>query len=265
MTAVAFSPPVQPNSSVSAPYVLAQSAVPVLLAPNATWNNSSGSFTLGTALPATFSDGLWIYFSGVGVNSSGGGPTSSGLYWCVMLSTTDGQAYALQAINIVTSVLVTLATSAFIPFIPLSNQIAGQLPVTAGSHVQTTSADIPLINITIPAGFMGKNGAFRQITSVSMTNSAGSKSLKSKFGGTTIFAPNGTTVSNLNINAITYNRGLATSQFSEELRGLASPLTNNPSNINTANDASLVYAVQTATATDYIFINCVTIEILPAS
>jgi len=245
------------------PYVLAQSAVPVVLAPNATWNNSSGSFTLGTSLPSTYSDGVWIYFAGVGINSSGGGPVSSGLYWCVMLNATDGQAYALQAINIATSVPVTLATSAFTPYVPLVNQIAGLLPVTAGSHVQTTGADISLINITIPAGFMGKNGAFRQETSASTPTTAGSKNIKSKFGGTTIFTTSGSAGSNINISGITTNRGLASSQITEELRGLAGPLSVALTTVNTASDASLLYTAQIATATDYVAFNSFSIEILP--
>jgi hypothetical protein len=255
----------QPSSAVASPYILAQWGVPCGIAPNATWNNTAGSFTLGTALNETYSNGLWLRFAGVGVNSSTGGPASSGLYWCVMNSTTEGQAYALPAVNTVTSLLVITASSAFTPYIPLASQLNGLLPTTAGTHVQTTAAQITVANITIPANAMGLNGGFRTLTNETHNNSAGVKIARNTFGGSLIgYTLNNTTSLGGTLANQTRNRGVANAQVSfltYNAPGFAQVFTN----IDTTSDVALLWQINIATATDWMILQGTTVEMLPSS
>ena len=258
MTAVAFSPPVQPNSSVSAPYILAQSSVPVVLAPSATWNNGSGNFTLGTSIVTTYSRGIWMYFAGVGVNSSTGGPASSGLYWCVMLSATVGQAYALPSLTIDPSPFVLNADNTnFIPYIPLANQLS-LLPVTAGSHVQTTGDDITLTSMTMPGNSMGANGMLR-FSLMNRTLSNANTKYTGYYVGTANNINNYTTTVGIFSNGFTFrNRGVQNSQVWQSIGG--SVVT---SAVDTSVNQKIILVGRIDTATDFMVQEGFTIEVLP--
>lgn len=264
MPALAFSPPVQPNSSVGSFYILAQWGVPCGTAPNATWNNTAGSFTLTTALNEVYSRGIWLRFAGVGVNSSGGGPAGSGLYWCVMNTTTQGQAYALSPINITTAVPITDGTSSFTPFIPTDDQLNGLLPVTAGSHVASTGTQITVANVTIPANSMGINGAFRTLANASNNNTAGTKVLRNSLAGTLLTSISNTTSVGGVLTNQTRNRGIATAQISS-LNSNAAATTPVFTTFDTTSDVALLWTINIATATDWMILQGGTAEILPSS
>jgi hypothetical protein len=257
MTAFAFSPPVQPNSSVSLPYVLAQSAVPVVLAPNATWNNSSGNFTLGTSIVTIYSGGVWMYFAGVGVNSSGGGPISSGLYWCVMISATVGQAYALPSLTTNTNPFVLNADNTnFIPYIPLASQLS-LLPVTAGSHVQTTGTNITLTSMTMPGNSMGANGVLMFTLSYRTLSNANTK-YAGYLVGSASNLNNYTTVTSFFANYIPFrNRGVQNSQVYQSIGG-----STQISSIDTSANQQIILVAKIETATDFMVQEGFTIELL---
>jgi len=258
MTAVAFSPPVQPNSSVSAPYILAQSSVPVVLAPSATWNNGSGNFTLGTSIVTTYSGGIWMYFAGVGVNSSTGGPVSSGLYWCVMFSATVGQAYALPSLTISTNPFVLNADNTnFIPYIPLANQLS-LLPVTAGSHVQTTGTNITLTSMTMPGNSMGANGMLR-FSLMNRTLSNANTKYTGYYVGNANNINNYTTSVGIFSNGFTFrNRGFQNLQVYQSIGG--SVVT---STVDTSVNQQIILVGKIDTDTDFMIQEGFTIEVLP--
>jgi len=245
-----------------------QWGVPIGIAPSATWNNTSGNFTLDTALNQVYRNGLWLRFVGVGVNSSTGGPATTGLYWCVMNSTTEGQAYAFPNITISTTVPVITGNTAFIPFIPLASQLAGLLPVTAGSHSPLASGTYyPVANVTIPGGLMGANGAIRTDFVFNTNNSAGSKAAAPSFANVAFF---GQSVSSTSITGVCTgmirNRGLTNSQVSSPLANTSSTLGLNFATIDTTVDQLAgVYLNITTANTDWIILQGGTIEILPAS
>jgi hypothetical protein len=264
MSALSFGP-VQPSSNGNAPYILAQWGVPVGAAPNATWNNTAGSFTLGTALNEVYGNGIWLRFAGVGVNSSVGGPTSTGIYWCVMNTTTQGQAYALSTINITTAVPVIDGTSAFTPYIPTDNQLNGLLPTTAGSHVASTATQITLANVTVAADTMGMNGAFRTLNNYSTNSTAGTKVARVTFGGSQIGNTLSQTTSVGGVGAtFARNRGVANSQISSvaSVNAASVPLF---TTIDTAANQAVLWQVTIATATDWMILQGSTVEMMPTA
>jgi len=245
-----------------------QWGVPVGLAPSATWNNTSGNFTLDTALNQVYSKGLWLRFVGVGVNSSTGGPAATGLYWCVMNSTTEGQAYALSGITISTTVPVITGNTAFIPFIPLASQLAGLLPVTAGSHSPLASAAYyPVANVTIPGGLMGANGVIRTDFVFVSNSSAGTKAAAPSFANGVFFGQglSSTAVTGV-CTAMIRNRGLTNSQVSSPLANTSSATALTFTSIDTTvEQLAGVFLNITTANTDWIILQGGTIEILPAS
>ena len=262
MSALSFGP-VQPSSSGNAPYILAQWGAPSGAAPNATWNNTTGSFTLTTALNLVYSNGIWLRFAGVGVNSSGGGPASSGLYWCVMNTTTQGQAYALSTINLTTAVPVIDGTSPFTPYIPTADQLNGLLPVTAGSHVASTATQITLANVTVAANTMGANGSFRLYSNTSNNNSAGAKVARNTFGGSVVGSTTSNTTTTVAVVANNVrNRGVTNSQVAS-VNYLSTGVTTTFINIDTTADQAILWQTTIATATDWQIFQGGAVEMFP--
>ena len=160
------------------PRTLALTGVHVAVVGSATWNNTTGSFTLGTAFPRTYSLGIWIYFSGSGIAGSTGGPAASGLYWCVMSSATDGQAYALSGDPSVS----------WVPYTPTT--VPTLLTTTAGTHSPVLSTNITVLNVTVPGGTLGRSGAIHGRDAILCSSSANSKNSLVQFGSTTLMANN---------------------------------------------------------------------------
>lgn len=238
------------------PYVLAQSAVPVCLAPNGTVA-TNGIVTLGTALPATYSGGIWLRLP---ANAVVGG--SSGLYWAVMSSTTQGQVYT-NFYNPATQ---------FIPSIP-----SGTLVAAVGSnaaYTQSTAADITLVNITVEGGSMGVNGGIREDVWFSHSNSAGTKTLKILFGSGTVLSHGVTTTATTRLdNSVIRNRGVADKQYmvsatnSGVLFGgtsTSSSATTSGLTVDTSSNVSLTFVGNLAVATDFIIVESSIVEIQPS-
>ncbi len=242
------------GGAVNSPIILAQSAVPVIVAPNATWNNTTGSFTLGTALLATYSAiGAWVRFAGVGVNGSTGGPASSSIYWCVFSSTTAGQAYALSADT----------SQPFTPYYPgtgLSN-----LTTTTGTHVQTTGATITLANIAVPGGSMGPNGGLRGTSRFLSNNTAGIKYTYHYLNGSVAGVGNLVTTTGGAFIVTGRNRGVQNLQswpyFGSDTAGTGGVTMGA---IDTSLTQQFTFAAGMVTATDWIMLDTCMLEVLPS-
>ena len=157
---------------------LASTGVAVGLAPNATWDNTSGAFTLGTALQRTYNKGLWLWFSGAGVVGSTGGPAESGLYWCIMSSPTSGQAYNVKGDP----------AGEFVPYIYVG--ALPPLPTTAGSHIAATGVFITVASVKIPAGLLGVSGGVHGHDFLLYSNTSGIKRSTVLFGPTKLMSNN---------------------------------------------------------------------------
>lgn len=120
---------------------------------------ADGTITLGTALPAVFSAGLWLYLPAGAV--TGG---SAGFYWCDMSSTTVGVVRAAQG---------------------------GPALTGSGSAYTGVTSEITLASYTILGGSLKK---LRIEALIAQTNSAGTKTVKGKYGsGQFLNAPATTT------------------------------------------------------------------------
>lgn len=233
---------------VNRPYVLAQSAIPVCLAPNGTVA-TDGIVTLGTALPTTFSGGIWLRFP---ANAIVGG--AAGMYWAVMSSTTQGQVYTNFA---------DTATE-FIPFIP-----GGPLVAAVGSnaaYTQTTAADITLVNVTLPAGALNNIGELLGRIGYTVNNSAGSKAGRFFFGAQLVGAgvlTMTTVTGGLNSFSL-WNAGQTNSQISRGQLNLSTNSGVARHAVNTANSVVLALTANLVTAaTDFMMIDSFVFTVNP--
>lgn len=237
------------------PYILAQSGVPVGLAPNATIA-TNGTLTIpgGSALPTTYSGGIWLRFPANAVV----GDSTGGLYWCVMSSTTSGTVYAGK---------INTATE-FVPYI--GSTAGGAVTGSNSAYPQDTAADVTLANITLPAGAMGTQGmlAVREIF-VLGNNSASSKWPKVKVASTTIM--NGLGGSAMTTNtagrgvAFFRNCGNAALNMSNQYLSFGQSNSTAWSTIDTSASVTLTLTGQLATvATDFLIISGFTIEVMPS-
>ena len=246
-----------------------QWGTPVGLAPSATWNNGSGNFTLDTALDRVYNKGIWFRFVGVGVNSSTGGPAATGLYWCVMNSTTEGQAYAFPSITTSTAVpvinLTNAPTSSFVPYIPLASQLNGLLPTTAGTHAPTTNNYIAVASVLIPGNLMGANGCIRIDSYASINSSAGTKGIANGFGGNVFLGTGGTTAVALGSSNLVRNRGVTNAQVNGPIGTFTGTTASFLSVDTTVDQYAIITLNQISDSGDWIILQGATVEILPAA
>lgn len=235
------------------PYVLAQSAVPVCLAPNGTVA-TNGIVTLGTALPATYAGGIWLRLP---ANAVVGG--SAGLYWAVMSSTTQGQVYSNFADP----------ASEFIPFVPASPLVAAVGSNSA--YTQSTGADVTLVNVTLPGSSLGITGALHGSCVLVNNNTAGNKILTGKIGSTSFYGPKTRTTSTGETfsGMLVRNRGVANRNMTfinTVPNDGGNSVAGNPAilDVNTEVDLSITITGQIATATDFIILEASTFEVLPS-
>ncbi len=228
------------------PYILAQSAVPVCLAPNGTVA-TNGIVTLGTALPTTYSGGIWLRLPAGAV--VGG---LAGLYWAVMSSTTAGQVHTTFADP----------ASQFIPYIPTGLVAA----VGSDAAYTQTTAIVTLVNVTVPGGSMGLNGGFR-INQNQHGSGAGSKAFRNYFGGSLIWNPQSVISNATGGTLIVRNRGVVNKQCN--LNSSTGDVTTSAGavsygTVDTSVNQFIGLTAQLVGATDAATVEAFTIEILPS-
>lgn len=234
------------------PYILDQSAVPVCLAPNGTIA-TNGTVTLGTALPTTYSGGIWLRFPANAVS----GDSTGGLYWTIMSSTTVGVVYAGKA---------DPATE-FVPYI--GSTAGGAVTGSNSAYTQTTAADVTLVNVTVPGGAMGVNGRLICKEALwSNNNSVNNKIPKTKYAGQVIQYGNAgnplTTLTACRVFSSISNRGTATSNVSNQYVSFGTTNSTAYTELDTSVDQSLVFTAQLATATDYLVLESFIVEVQPS-
>lgn len=240
---------VYPNGQrLSFPIILAQGAIPSGIAPTGSVA-ANGAITLGTALPTTYSGGIYLYFP-AGALYSG---SAAGNYWCVMSSTTVGTAYN-----------TTLDSQGGWPVIPANpTPIVGAGP---GAYTGSTS-QITLASVTLPGGLVGANGRIRWNAKSTNNNSAISKSIGTKVAGTGWSYGTTTTVS-FSFTISMANRGAASNVWPRTNTiegGGGSTISGDFTTINTAVDqpASFTGICTSGTGVDYIILETSSIEVIP--
>lgn len=241
------------NSPIVAPLypsavTLAQTAVPSMLPPSGTVA-TNGVVTLGTALAAIYPS-AWVYLP---IGAVVGG--LAGLYFCQFSSTTVGQVFTNFS-NVLTN---------FIPAIP-----TGALVAAIGSNAGYTTVvavDAPLACVDVPGLLMGVNGRVRVTRRDSVLNNVNAKTGKFTFGGAAFGGaiPLASVAGSEAIREI-QNRGIAASQFSMANATATSETSGVPTytTINTAVDTLMACTANLSTATDYMVLEALAVEVLPA-
>lgn len=231
------------STAVAVRRVLGQSGIPAIVVPNGTVA-TNGTITAGTALPLTYPQ-AWIYLPAGAV--SGG---SAGWYYCEFSSTTVGQVY--------TAYKATMDT----PYVPAVKTAAVG---SNSSYTQTTSADIQLGGVTVPANQLGTNGGLEYFGFFSYNNSAGAKTAKVKFGTGVVVSSAPTTTTGLTVRKKLQNRAAASQVIHATLEtGAAVSTAPTLLSVDTTADVVASLTGQLATATDYIILENWSIEAIPA-
>jgi hypothetical protein len=221
----------------------ANSAIWLTGSPTST-NATGYSVSLPRAVP-----GAYAYFP-AGAISSG---SNAGWYWTVMSSTTVGTAYNSVYSSGKPAVGTTTAFSTTGP----------------GAFTQTTGAYIAGPQATVAAGAMGLNGTIQGSYTGSVNSTANNK----------VFIPelNGLKVGQMNLSSVTgasstpfavTNQGTASAQIYNPGNGLSGQYSNSTggvtiTSINTASAQTFAFAMNLATATDYMILEQYTAELLP--
>lgn len=126
-----------------------------------------------------------------------------------------------------------------------------------------TTSETTLATITIPAGAMGANGLIRVSSVWSYTNSANNKTLRARFGGTSIAATAYTTTASAPLGCLIANRNSASSQVVGLASGLFAATNTTPttSSINTSNAADITLLGTLASAAETITLESYLVEL----
>lgn len=225
---------------------LAESGVPVILAPNGTVA-TSGVVTFGTALPLTFPY-AWVRLPAGAV--VGG---AAGLYYATCTSATVCQIYTN---------FVDPSTTAFTPSVPAS-------PVAAigsnAAYTQTTATQLVLLNTTIPAKAMGAYGSIRKTILAAIPTNANAKTIGMGLSGGVIVTSAQTTATGWRGLLQIYNAGDTSHQLTNNPASGWGGFTGTPSysTLDTTQAQALVVTGQLAVATDYLVIVTNLDEIFP--
>lgn len=212
---------------------LHQSAFPIGIAPTGAVGEN-GALTLGTALPATYNDGIFLHFPAGAVQAD----SPAGFYFCTMTSGTEGTVFGD---------IYTPGTAA--PTLPAAP--AAIVDPGPGAYVGETAA-VAAVSITLPGGLLGPNGRARFDLLGAHTDSAGDKTYSVHFGGEAIVAATGSTSQSLSIPGfLLANRGRADRQVAAgDPAGGTSAVAPLETAIDTAADVVIEIKLQRAAATD---------------
>ena len=223
------------------PIILSQGGVPIGIAPTGTMA-ANGAVTLGTALGATYSGGMWLYFPAGAVAAA----SAAGFYWTVMTNTTAGTVYTNT---------YTPGTNSFnIPASPTAVADAGP-----GAYTGVTS-ETTAVSVTVPGGLMGKSGGVMGEGTVTSNNTGGNKVWTFKFGATLVKSVVQTTATIINTAFTVRNRGATNVQTSSLNLGNAAGFgsTTGPAvagTVDTTADVVCVMTIDTAVGTDWIVLD----------
>lgn len=208
----------------TSPYILSQSASPVILLPSGAVN-SSGQFTLTTPLPYVPTGTVKVYvFAGVGI--------AAGLYSATFSSTTVCQ-------------------------------LVGNPVTTAGAYAGGTT-EVAMATIQIPGMAIGISGAIRISCASATLNSATSKTTRCRLGGASGgLLSSSTTAAGHSFSGLIKNKAAHNSQV--WMTQSTASYTPNYTGVDSSSDLSLTFNCQLGVSTDYIILECYTVEILPGA
>lgn len=225
-------------SGKTVPYVVEQWAVASGVAPSGVVGNN-GALTLGTALPRTYSAGIYLYFPADAIYAG----SAAGSYWCVMSSTTAGTIYQETLSGIPSYVAA-----------PTSWVTTGP-----GAFVGST-AEISLASYSLAGNSLGNNGGYSSVQGWSTSNSASNKEIRIKYGGGNIYQITTITTSQSASHMAQFrNRGVSGEQICGSALAAAGGLGTSSANIgslsvNSSTNQTVLYTGKTSLATDYVIL-----------
>lgn len=221
-------------SRVTAKY-LYSSAVPVAIPSSGTMGDN-GAITLTTALPNTYSAGIYLYLPANAISAG----SAAGFYFATMSTTTTGTVFN----NTYTSGAPIKPTN------PIQFVTTGP-----GAYTQITTEQT-LTSFTVSGGAMGNYGELRSEPVLVFPSNVNNKTLKAKIGATTFISKNRTATTQEAWLVTIQNRGAANSQL---IKYAGAAFGNNSAtpawtSIDTSADFTVSYTGQLAVATDYIIL-----------
>jgi hypothetical protein len=206
---------------------------------------ANGAVTLGTALDATYSTGIWLYYPAGAVYSG----SVAGFYWTVMSSTTVGTVYM----------------NTYVPGTSTFDAPASPTAVVAAGPGAFTGVTAAVTMFSVPSIPLRVGGRIRHRGYIGFTNNANSKTSLFYVGNVT--SSNGS--SNTSIGYRFYDFDVVALPGGKFTTPAASSQGNGSGNgayIN-AKDLTVVQTLsltmQCATATDYAIYSAVLIEACP--
>jgi hypothetical protein len=237
------------------PYILAQTAIPFILAGGTSTNQftitATGALSNLPTLPIT-SGNAFIYLP-----ASVTGLPAAGWYYSSILSATTAQ----------------ISTSRYTsgdPLLAIPAVFTNPAGITAGNYSQTTGSDITGLQFTIPGGSLGPNGGLDIGAFVRISDSANSKNMSINLAGTVLWQNNTNVAGNVTSQSLTRtrNRNSQSSQVnSGSYNGGITNFWNTSGTIpvyttvNTATDAVLSIRHNMAVATDFVVVEMFDVQL----
>ena len=231
------------------PYILAQSAVPIILLSSATSITATGLITGYTVLPYTPSGVVQVVIAAYSAGVYGAQGLAGGIYYATFTNATTAGTCTCQ---LYTDAACTTKPSG----------------ITAGAYLGGTG-DITLLSVAVPGGAMGPNGVLRLWEDVTTTNSATTKTPKAKLGGNEFcsgYAGGNLTASGVaRIYSDIRNRGSQARQVCNNYASFGSTSARAYYSTDTSVLTWMTITVIMASASDNFILEAYTIEILPGA
>lgn len=185
---------------------------------------SSGHFTSGTALPHTYSAGLWMYFAATaGITPA----LTAGFYWCVFSTTA------------ICTIYTNGPSSAAYNF-------------TVGAATVGSTAEVTARTVTIPAGLMGEMGQLETHINSSILNSGTSKTTRAKLGGSTCITHSPAAQASMSGKGVISNTTSGVQISPPTFAVTTSTTANTRTVVDTTAETTYSLTLQIGAATDYI-------------
>jgi len=182
---------------------------------------ASGHFVSGTALPHTYSEGLWMYIVSAGTTPA----LTAGFYWCVFSNTTTCTIYT-------------------------NGPGSAAYNFTVGAATTGSTSEITMRTVSLPGGLMGNYGQLVWDMSYSQLGST-TRTMKLKLGGLTClsYGNSSGTIYNITNNGTISNSGSGV-QYSKSGIGAILPTAVIRTTADTTANLDFVMTMQLGAATE---------------
>lgn len=200
-----------------------QSGFPRTVAPSGTINvGSSGTITLGTALPAIYSGGVFLTLPAIATTPA----ITAGAYLAVMTSTTVGTLFQTDGTPIT---------------------------FTGGAAFTGVTATTVIETVRVPGKLLGENGCISIVAALRAVGGVGQKSIAVQFGGSTVFNLSSTSAADRVLSLNIRNRGnrrIQISDLTSLLTGVSPSITFSSNTVDTEVDQTITFLTSKVTATE---------------